>query len=245
MSSRSSRGRGDGSGGDADFRALLRTLREDGCNLLVVGDAPRRLFTRASASLLGGTDDRRYRLLAVTDASRRSVAERLPDPDETPGSFEETVRVVNHAAPPRSVAGDRSTDAELPGVAETRVVDPQLAGLQAQLADAMAAFDRRAGGLAPAELRVGLDSLDPLVDHYEAGVVRRCLRVVTGYVADHRGMGHYVLTRPYDSDRARSLAGEFDAVVEIRAVDAAGDGPAAEERWHVPDRELTTDWMAL
>lgn len=245
MSSRSSRGRGDGSEGDAgaDFADRLRTLREEGCNLLVVGDAPRRLFTRASASLLGGSDERRYRLLAATDASRRSVVERLPDPDATPEPFEEITRVVNHAAPPRSITDDRSS--ELPGGSETRVVDPQLAGLQAQLADAMAAFDRRAGGLRPSELRVGLDSLGPLVDHYGEGVVRQCLRVVTGYVTDYDGMGHYVLARPYDSDCARSLAGEFDAVVEIRAVDAGDDGPAAEERWHVPDRGLTTDWMAL
>lgn len=253
MSTRSSRSRGDA--GDAaprstddgnDVHDVLRGLESGGCNLLVVGDAPRHHFTRASALLLGGADERRYRLLAITDASRQSVAERLPDPDETPGSFAETTRIVNHASPPRSIAAN-AEDASLglDGVAETRVVDPQLGGLQAKLVEAMATFDRHAAGLAPNELRVGLDSLDALFEHYDDGVVRRGVRVIAGYVEDYDGMGHYVLPRPYDSDRAQSLASEFDAVVEIRAVDPATHDHDAEERWHVPDRGVTTDWVAL
>ncbi|WP_132060383.1 DUF7504 family protein [Halorussus amylolyticus] len=252
MTTRSSDRRGDGSehnpsdpAADTDFRDLLRGLKADGCNLLVVGDAPRHLFTCASASLLGSADEPRYRLLAITDASPQSVVERLPDPEEMPTSFEETTRIVNHASPPRSITGDAHSPSELPGVSETRVVDPQLAGLQAQLAEAMAAFGRHAGGLRPAELRVGVDSLDALFEHYDESVVRRCLRVVTGYVDDYDAMGHYVLPKPFASDRARSLATEFDAVVEIRAVDPAKHDHDAEERWHAPDRGLTTDWMAL
>lgn len=239
-------GRDVGDGEETDVRDVLRELESGGCNLLVVGDAPRHHFTRASASLLGGTDERRYRLLAITDASKQSVAERLPDPDQTPGSFAETTSIVNHASPPRSIAADVEGSAlGLDGVAETRVVDPQLGGLQAKLVEAMATFDRHAGGLAPRELRVGLDSLDALLEHYDDGVVRRGVRVITGYVEDYDGMGHYVLPQPYESDRARSLAGEFDAIVEIRAVDPATHDHDAEERWHVPDRGVTTGWMPL
>ncbi|USZ67981.1 hypothetical protein NGM10_14755 [Halorussus salilacus] len=257
MSSPSSHSPGDGVGSDADpvgesptetddFREVLRELKAEGCNLLVVGDAPRHLFTCASAGLLGDPEERRYRLLAVTDASPRSVAERLPDPDEAPEPLGETTRIVNHASPPRSVTDDAgSSPADLPGIAETHVVDPQLAGLQAQLTEGMAAFNQLAGGLRPGELRVGVDSLESLFGHYDDGVVRRCLRVVTGYVADYAGMGHYVLPRPYDSERVESLAPEFDAVVEIRAVDPATCDHDAEERWHVPSRELTTDWMPM
>ena len=250
-----SSGRPDGGAGDdgtpsddeARFLDVLEQLKVDGCNLLVVGDAPRQLFTEASAGLLGGTDETRYRLLAITDASSRSVVERLPDPEETPGTLAETTEVVNHASPPRSVVeADGSPEAPpLTDISERRVVDPQLAGLQADLAEAMAAFDRRAGGLDPAQLRVGVDSVGALVENYDADVVRRCLRVVTGYVRDYDAMGHYVLTEPYGSDRAERLAGEFDAVVEIRAVDGAKRDHHAEERWHVPSHDLTTDWLPL
>jgi hypothetical protein len=253
MSTGSSDGPGDDAGGgrapvDDEPRILgvLRELKSDGCNLLVVGDAPRCLFTEASAGLLGGADDLRYRLLAITDASPQSVVERLPDPEEMPGSFADTTEVINHASPPRSVAD--AGDAEAPplsGISERRVVDPQLAGLQAEFAESMAAFNRHAGGLRPAQLRVGVDSVGALLDHYDRGVVRRCLQVVTGYVEDYDAMGHYVLADPYGSERVDRLADEFDAVVEVRAVDSATRDHHAEERWHVPDRDLTTEWLPL
>jgi hypothetical protein len=238
-------------GSERRFLDVLRELKSDGCNLLVVGDAPRRLFTAASSSLLGGTDEPRYRLLAVTDVSPQSVVERLPDPEETPGEFAATTEIVNHASPPRSVVdADPSSDrhSELPrlgDISERRVVDPQLAGLQAELAESMAAFNRHAGGLHPAQLRVGVDSLGALFDHYDEGVVRRCLQVVTGYVGDHQAMGHYVLAEPRESERVQSLADTFDAVIEIRAVDSAKHDHDAEERWHVSSRDLTTDWFPL
>ncbi|UPV74300.1 hypothetical protein M0R89_17405 [Halorussus limi] len=229
------------------FLDVLRELKADGCNLLVVGDAPRRLFTEASAGLLGGPEERRYRLLAVTDASAQSVVERLPDPEETPGEFAETTEIVNHASPPRSVvdAGASRNAPPLSDLSERRVVDPQLAGLQAELAESMATFNRHAGGLRPAQLRVGVDSLGALFEHYDAGVVHRCLQVVTGYVDDYDAMGHYVLTEPYDSERAERLADDFDAVVEIRAVDGGRDDHHAEERWHVSSHDLVTDWFPL
>jgi hypothetical protein len=108
----------------------------------------------------------------------------------------------------------------------------------------MAAFDRQADGLRPAELRVGVDSLGALFEHYEESVVRRCLRLVTGYVRDYSAMGHYVLAEPFESDRVQSLITEFDAVVEVRAVDPMTHDHDAEERWHVAEYDLTTDWFA-
>lgn len=232
---------------ESEFADVLRTLKADGCNLLVVGDAPRRLFTEVSGGLLGGVDELRYRLLAVTDASPQSVVERLPDPDETRGSFTDATEIINHASPPRSVV-DAGDGVEMPGLgalSERRVVDPQLAGLQAEFAEAMATFNRLAGGLDPAQLRVGVDSLGSLFSHYDDGVVRRCLQVVTGYVHDYDAMGHYVLTEPYESEQVQRLAGEFDAVVEIRPVDPERHDHDAEERWHVRSHDLTTSWLPL
>ncbi|WP_137287425.1 DUF7504 family protein [Halorussus salinisoli] len=254
MSAGSSGHWGDGSGSDATesdaatrFLDVLRELKADGCNLLVVGDAPRRLFTETSGSLLGGTEERRYRLLAVTDASPQSVVERLPDPEEMAGTFTETTEIINHASPPRSVvdAGDRPEVPTLDDISERRVVDPQLAGLQAEIAESMAAFNRHAGSLGPTQLRVGVDSLGALFEHYDDDVVSRCLQVITGYVSDYDAMGHYVLTEPYGSERVERLVGEFDAVVEVRAVDSVKHDHHAEERWHVPSHDLTTNWLPL
>src|SRR6056297_1039657 len=87
-----------------DFLSLLNELKSTGCTLLVVGDARRELFTRASASLLGNGRTLRYRLLAVTDASSRSVERRLPDPAESPFSLARTTKVANYEVTPRAVA---------------------------------------------------------------------------------------------------------------------------------------------
>lgn len=232
---------------DPEFLDVLQSLKADGCNLLVVGDAPRRLFTEASGSLLGGVDERRYRLLAITDASPQSVVERLPDPVETLEPLAETTEIINHASPPRSIAdaGESVQAPSLDELSERRIADPKLAGLQAELAESMAAFDRRAGGLAPAQLRVGVDSLGSLFEHYDEEVVRRCLQVVTGYVRDYDAMGHYVLTEPYESEQVQRFVDEFDAVVELRPVDPTRGDHDAEERWHVPSRGLTTEWLPL
>jgi hypothetical protein len=90
-----------------------------------------------------------------------------------------------------------------------------------------------------------VDSLGSLFEHYDEEVVRRCLQVVTGYVRDYDAMGHYVLTEPYESEQVQRLVDEFDAVVELRPVDPTRGDHDAEERWHVPSRGLTTEWLPL
>jgi hypothetical protein len=42
-----------------------------------------------------------------------------------------------------------------------------------------------------------------------------------------------------------SVADAFDAATEIRAVDSAKCDHDAEERWHGPSRDLTTQWVLL
>lgn len=230
-----------------EFLNLLNELQATGCNLLVVGDACRDLFTRASAALLGDPGELRYRLLAVTDAGPRSVAERLPAAAESPRPLAETTKLVNHATTPRSVTSAiGSTDgSELAEIPETLVADPQLEGLKTALVEGIEEFAERTDGFDPAELRVGLDSLDALLEHHGEEVVRTLLRTVGDRVYDHDAMAHYVLGAPYDSERVQSLADEVDAVIEIRSVDPAVYGHDAQQRWHVADRGMTTSWVPL
>lgn len=243
---------GTDSDGDADdevtdFLSLLHELKTTGCNLLVVGNARPDLFTRASASLLGSPETVRYRLLAATDASPRTVVERLPDPSESPRPLAETTRIVNHAGTPRSITAtdDSNAPAGISEIPETRVADPGLEGLETALVEGFETLGSDVDDLRPAELRVCLDSLDSLLDHYGIDVVRRCLRVVGESVREHRGMAHYVLKEDFDSERVQALAGDVDAVIEIRAVNPETHDHEAQQRWHVPSRGLTTDWIPL
>lgn len=229
------------------FLSLLNELKATGCSLLVVGDAPREVFTRASSNLLGDTESIRHRVVAVTDATPESIAERLPDPDETPRPLSETARILNHSGAPRSVSADSGSDVtgDLAGIDETRIADPELQGLQAGLVDAIGEVASEATNLRPADLRVGVDSLGPLVDHYGEDAVRRCLRRVGGHVRHYNGMGHYVLAKEYDSEAVKSLLPDMDAAIELRAVDPVEHDHDAQQRWHVPDRELVTEWTPL
>ncbi|NEU58139.1 hypothetical protein [Halorussus sp. MSC15.2] len=230
----------------ADFLGLLNELKATGCTLLVVGDARPELFTRASANLFGDPAATRYRLLAATDAEARSIADRLPDPDATPRPVSETTKIVNHADAPRSItSAARSSDSAKAVIPETRVTDPRLDGLQSALVESIEEFARDAKGLRPGELRVGIDSLGTLFDHHGREVVRRCLRKVGASVRDHDAMAHYLLEDDYDSERTRALAPDVDAVIEIRSDDAATHRHDAQQRWHVPSRDLTTDWVRL
>ncbi len=230
----------------ADFLGLLNELKSTGCNLMVVGDVPRELLTRASSRMLGDDDVVRYRVLAVTDATPESIAERLPDPSESPRPVGETTHVLNHVGAVRSVAATNGTPSrDLAGVKETRIADPELTGLQAALVEAMDDFAARSDALRPADLRVGIDSLEPLLDFYGEDVVRRCLRVVGGHVQNHDAMAHYTLQKSYDSEVVQTLADDADAVVEVRLADSTDDGPVGEQRWHVPNRNLSVGWTPL
>jgi hypothetical protein len=243
------RGSGDSSPPDDDLTAfinLLNELKATGCNLLVVGDESREVFTRASGQLLGDADVTRHRVLAVTDATSQSIAERLPEPNATPRPLTETTTVLNHTGAPRSVtaATNPGTPPELAGIEEVCIADPELRGLQSGLTDAIAGVGNRAN-LNPSDLRVGIDSLDPLLDHYGADAVKRCLDAVGGYVRDQRAMSHYVLRESYDSDSVQTLLPTIDAVIELRTVNPEKYDHDAQQRWHVPRHDLTTEWTPL
>ena len=228
------------------FINLLNELKATGCNLLVVGDESREVFTRASGQLLGGADVLRHRVLAVTDATSQSIAERLPDPNSTPRPLTETTTVLNHTGAPRSVtaAENPETPPELAGIEEICIADPELRGLQSGLTDAIVDVGTRAD-LEPSDLRVGIDSLDPLLDHHGEDAVKRCLDAVGGYVRDQCAMSHYVLRESYDSDAVQTLLPSVDAAIELRTVDPEEYDHDAQQRWHVPRRDLTTDWTPL
>ncbi|WP_137286476.1 DUF7504 family protein [Halorussus salinisoli] len=241
--------------GLAVFRMKLRQLKTEGCNLLVVGDAPREVFTRTSEGMLGDSAARRWRVFALTDASPESVYDRLPAASDTPRPLSKTTKVVNHALPPRPITD--LADTPVAAVPEVSVGDANLAGLRTELDEAIREFCSQS--YRPAEIRVTVDSLAPLLDHYEFEVVRRFLRTVGERVHDCDAMAHYVLPRPYDSEYCQRLVSEFDAVVELRTVpeetraDAGESNQSntgtrshhAEERWHLPNSDTTMPWIPL
>jgi hypothetical protein len=234
----------------AAFQSRLGRLKREGCNLLVVGDAPRKLFTQASASMLGDADARRWRVFGLTDAPPESVQNRLPAASVTPRPRSETTKIVSHP-----VASQRTTDTAeaTANIPEVTISETGLSGFRNELLDATEQFSTRSHR--PAEVRLSVDSLVPLLDRYDHESVRQFLQTVTARIHDWNAMAHYVLPVAYDSDRCQGLVNEFDAVVELRtSSERTDDRPSsedssqsyqAEERWHLPESGATMPWVSL
>jgi hypothetical protein len=53
-------------------------------------------------------------------------------------------------------------------------------------------------------------------------------------------MGHFHLRVDHDSDHVRLLEPLFDAVVEVRRTDTG-----RQQRWHLRDKGLESDWLDI
>lgn len=219
---------------DPAFADALAALKRRGSVSLVVGTVPPEAYRRVSERMLGdpSTGVERRRLLVVPDAERESALARLRATGRTDPSH---ARVVTADGAARSVAasgGGRPT----PVVDR---VDGSLGDVGCAVTDAVERFEAVSGGLAPAELRVGVDAFDAL-DGGDPEAAFAFLHVLGRQVRDADAMAHVRLARPYDSRTVRTLAPLCDAVVELRL-----DGYRLEQRWHLRDEDVVSDWLPV
>jgi hypothetical protein len=64
--------------------------------------------------------------------------------------------------------------------------------------------------------------------------------MMTARIREENGMGHFHLRRSRDDEIVRLLDPLFDAVVEVRTTDGT-----VEQRWHLRDGDVTSDWIAV
>jgi hypothetical protein len=222
---------GTGTTETATFTQALASLKRRGSNLLVAGAASGATHADACSRLLGDRRADRTRVFVATD-SHCATAERDA---QTSGDW-----LVEYAAPTRGATAATSPTADgptLPGRATEVSVD-DLPSLERAVDDAIAAAGR--DSLAPAELRLCFDSLAPLVDEHDEQTVVRFLHGLTSEIRSVRGMGHYHLPAALDSRVVRTLRPLFDGVVEIRT-----QGERAQQRWHLNEADISTDWLDL
>jgi hypothetical protein len=237
---------------NTSFADALADFKRRGSNLLVVGPPSDRARSAICRRLLGDTSAGiRRRLFVETDGTASCL-------DEVDGPITpETTRVVTRATPTRS-AGAAAQTADESGaatpittdspdvsdsadaVARRQVTEEGLATLACAINTEIGVFVDRADGLDAAEFRLCFDSLTPLVAGNDAVDVRRFLHTIAARVRSCRGMAHYHLSAGPRDDAVVDLAPAFDAVVELRI-----DDDLPEQRWHIPDRELHTDWLPL
>ncbi|MFW5934320.1 MAG: DUF7504 family protein [Halolamina sp.] len=209
--------------GGGSVRRTFQELKRRGAQVLVIGDVPEAVSRRATRRLLGHPDEQRYRVLALTDSAVGGAAwfpgECAPD--------DERVSLIDE----RELRGSAAADAP---VGASPAEEPVLRRIDAEIRAWEPDWTPP-----PAVLRVGLYSLEPLLEAHGVDAVRRLTARLTGAVSRVRGIGHYHLPRAANADPVADLEPAFDARLELRS---AANGP--EQRWHLPGRG-TTGWVAL
>lgn len=209
-----------GDSGSGDFGDALCALKRRGSGLLLVGETGDGTHLALSRRLLGRDDgDCRRRIVVLTD-SPATADRRIPD-----AAPAETYRVIDHRPQTRSAAatsGDRSPPTDLDR-------------LEDEIVDAIQVVEPP-GSLAPAELRVCVDSLRPLVTDGGVQAVASFLDTVLTAVRDRRGMAHAHLPVAYDAPLVGVFAPSFDAVVQLRP---------GEHRWHLTREDRATKWLPV
>ncbi|UPV74753.1 hypothetical protein M0R89_01460 [Halorussus limi] len=220
-----------GSGANPRFSEWLAKLKRTGSNILLTGEVPDAVSARASRSLFG-REDRRFRVLGLTDQTIRNAATRLPDD----ASFDDpTTWIIDQRRGERSVPA--TAQGFTPDSDSLRTDDARQ--LCDEIQTAISFYDERADGLDPAELRVGVDSLFPLVQEDRAAT-RHVLGTLCATVRSVHGMAHYHLRVP-DDEIVDDLMGLFDARVELRRRPRRNP----EQRWYAPEIDAKTPWMEL
>jgi hypothetical protein len=217
-------------GAESRFRGRGRSVRDEflelkqrGPQVLVTGDVPERVCRRATNRLLGHPDEDRHRVLALTDGE--AAADRwLPD---SYGVHDEGVTLIDPTDKRGQAASSTADGTADPG---------QLSRLVSETVDRWLPPE---GAPPPAVLRLGVYSLESVLETEGVDAVQQLAYQLTGEVRRARGMGHYHLPREPDSEAVTNLRFVFDAQLELRT-----DGDDPDQRWRLPGRG-TTDWVEL
>ncbi|WP_224332146.1 DUF7504 family protein [Haloprofundus halobius] len=222
--------------GQNSFTRTLSELKRQGCNILVVGSTAPDARQSLTRRLLGdATVESRKRLFVFTDGvhTHENLGNGPRDAD--------SLRVVTQSAVVRgALAAESLSGSNLGGPVSREYVEADGVGsLSWAIGDAIHSFES-GESLAPSELRLCLDSLQPLVEDHGVGAVRRFVSVVGGRIDSVSGMAHYHLSSPLDDPVVDGLADVFDGIIELRMCDGI-----PEHRWTFPDRTLPNDWIPV
>jgi len=194
----------------------LAAIKRRGGRLLVVGDP-------------GGQRTLCRRLFGDRSADRTEILVQ-------PSGQEHDCQCSSSTPHSGSTEEDRRT-VVAPSIADAPISPIRLSALAADL---VTTVERRAeAGLDPAELRVCLGVLDPLLATTSLERVSLYLETVLDRAEQERAMSHAHLRVPVDSDVVRRLESLFDAVIEVATE------PTPRQRWHLTDRDITSDWLPL
>ncbi|MFB6111899.1 MAG: hypothetical protein ABEJ35_05110 [Halobacteriaceae archaeon] len=213
------------------FAEALDSLKREGCLLLTTGAGEGPL--RAACRRLAGdaVSSPRERLYVLT----RSVGTDRAAHGPAGG------RTIRYETETRSTATATPATAEGPSIGSggdaDRVVNDGLEALFTTIAEEVKATGAATDGFQPAELRLCVDSLADLLATHGEEEVFNFLHEVGGLARQESAMCHVHLPTRMDDETAGLVGPLFDAIIEVR------EGP--QQRWHLRDPDMTTEWLSL
>ncbi|MFA9415920.1 hypothetical protein [Natrinema sp. HArc-T2] len=221
-----------GTNGDG-FSDELTRLKRQGASVLVVGSVRPAHRQDTCQRLLGCPTDRvRRRVLVSTTEGPHPVSHHVD------ATGPETLSVISYDARARSATA--TTPSTSPSIEPSTTDVDTLSELGIAIASAIDTFEADTDSLEPAELRVGIDSLLPLLEEYGQQHVFKFLHLINGRTQDATGMVHYHLPVERDARIVPTLPPLFDIVVELREHDSE-----FQERWIIHDGTDSSGWVSV
>jgi len=218
------------------FARRLNDLKQRGCNLLVVNDA--ESAPAVCGRLLGDPGEQRRHLFIPTTTTMASVLSRHDPFPKTPDRFgvvdgTTAERTRSLASPQRP--GDLDANAEW--YTELDRLDDLLA-LGRLVDEHLSRFE--AAALSPGEVRVCMESLDPLIDVFDPEELFRFLHLLTARVRALHGIGHFHMATGLDSELADLLEPLFDVTIRSRETEEG-----VQQRWRLHDSGYDSGWLSM
>lgn len=202
------------------FAAELARLKRRGSAVLVLSG---REAAGVCRDLLGSEAEHRRRVLVRADEF-----DGLPVPGDDPVVVDATADDSRSAAAYDPGPVDRC-------LAGGRTVDTVSTAVENEV-DRLAA-----AGLYPAELRVCLGRLDPMLERTDAGSIEGPVRSVFEAVRSAGGMGHVHLAPDVEPSTVERIRPIFDVTLEVRST----PGGVHQQRWRLHDAGIDTGWLQM
>lgn len=221
------------------FSQELAALKREGCNVLVVNDPGGS--DAACERLLGGSDLDRRHVFVPTTTSVPRVLDRHEPRRTDPAYFGvvDASTATRNAAQPATTAG---APAQIDAGSAWYTEADDLSDADDLFRQIDAHLERVSEEAeSPSEVRLCIDSLDPLFDAMPDETLFRFLHAVTSRVREENGLGHCHVAAGVDPDAVAAIEPLFDATIFVETTD---DG-THKQRWQLHESGQATDWFEL
>ncbi|MFP8957339.1 hypothetical protein ACLI4Y_11455 [Natrialbaceae archaeon A-CW3] len=221
---------------DTSFASALERLKRDGSSVLVTGSVGDQQRQHVTSRLLGDDAEQRHRRILVT-----TTGEGIDEHSHQTNSAGETTVIqydgddVTRGSTVASSVFTSQTTAPSPTDTDDTTNPDTLGDIGIAISNAIDTFDDET--LEPGTLRIGVDSLLPLLERYGQEAVFQFVHLLNGRVKAAGGMIHYHVPAASDALIVSVLEPLFDITVTLREHDEAW-----QEQW-ILDDDHTSGWI--